>query len=266
MKSDEQSDPVISLSNVTKVFNKKNSKIISIENITLNVFESEFCVLIGPSGCGKSTMLNMISGLDFPKSGNIKFYGETVSGANTAVGYMTQNDALLPWKDTWHNIALPLTLKIRKCTKDIIADRVSKFINLVGLRGFEKHYPHQLSGGMRRRVALARILICDPKVLLMDEPFGALDAQLKRLMQKELLRLWTENKKTVIFVTHDIDEAITLGDRVLVMSPRPGKILRDQKIDIPRPRDVFRVRFHARFAELYQGLLECLGESEVDIG
>jgi len=231
--------------------------VTALDGVTLSVAPQDFVALVGPSGCGKSTVLNLIAGLLAPTAGTVTYGGRPVTGVNTRVGYMTQKDTLLPWRTTRGNVAIAFELGARKRC-DNVAERIQRYITMVGLEGFEHHYPSQLSGGMRKRVLLARTLIYEPETILMDEPFGALDAQLKLVMQGELLRIWGETRNTVVFVTHDLGEAITLADRVMIFTGRPGRIKAVQEIDIPRPRDVFSVRFSPRYAELYEMLWETL--------
>jgi NitT/TauT family transport system ATP-binding protein len=222
------------------------------------VQRKEFVALVGPSGCGKSTILNMIAGLLRPTEGQLSYDDQPVNDLNLRVGYMTQKDTLLPWRTVKDNIGAPLELAAHRTSKSDRAGKIDQMIELVGLKGFEKHYPGELSGGMRRRVALARMLIYDPETLLMDEPFGALDAQLKLVMHDEIQRIVGIGQKTVLFVTHDLGEAIALADRVVVFSSRPGRIKMVRSIDLPRPRDVFRIRFAPRFTELHEELWDQL--------
>ncbi len=261
------SEPLIELADVKHVFAARGaaSGTTALENISFAVAPREFVALVGPSGCGKSTILNMISGLLRPSFGRIAYAGAPVDAINSRVGYMTQKDTLLPWRTTRDNIGIAFELASRRGRKRQgvnVAALISEQIKLVGLEGFENHFPAQLSGGMRKRVLLARTLIYEPETLLMDEPFGALDAQLKLVMQSELLRIWAATRNTVIFVTHDLGEAIALADRVLIFSGRPGRIKAVQEIDLPRPRDVFSIRFTPRYAELYENLWGLL-QSEV---
>jgi NitT/TauT family transport system ATP-binding protein len=223
---------------------------------TLQVRTGEFLVIIGPSGCGKSTLLNMVAGSLKPSSGNVTYAGEAVSAANTDVGYITQKNYCLPWRTVEANIRLPL--EFRKMQRLEMDQRVARAVRQVGMTGFEKAYPRQLSGGMLQRVMIARTLAYEPRAYLMDEPFGSLDAQLRLKMHAEILKLWEDTGATFVFVTHDLQEAITLGDRVVVMSRRPGipKLIVD--IDLPRPRDVVSVQaepaYGAYFKQLWQAL------------
>lgn len=220
-----------------------------LEHLDLGVAPGEFVALLGPSGCGKSTLLNLAGGLLRPTSGRVVYAGEPVTRVNTRVGYVTQRDNLLPWRTVRDNVGLPLEIRSRLSSSERRA-AVTGIVRKMGLGEFEDFYPGQLSGGMRKRVTLARTLIYDPETLLMDEPFGALDAQLKLILQDELSRLWEASRKTILFVTHDFAEAVTLADRVVVFSARPARIKAVQLIDLPRPRDTFRVRFAERFREL----------------
>jgi NitT/TauT family transport system ATP-binding protein len=244
----------IELRNVAKTFHVRGRTVEALAPIDVTVRQQEFVALVGPSGCGKSTALNLIAGLLQPTQGAVRYDGAPVAGSNLHVGYMTQKDTLLPWRTAAANIGVALELQRRAVPKSELQDRVKQMIELVGLKGFENHYPAELSGGMRKRVALARTLIYEPETLLMDEPFGALDAQLKLLMQDQLQQLVQQRRMTVVFVTHDLGEAIALADRVLVFSARPGRIRATRDIEIPRPRDVFRMRFTESFGKLHEAL------------
>jgi NitT/TauT family transport system ATP-binding protein len=249
---------LLSLEGVSKAFERDSNAIMALAPTDLSVEREEFVALVGPSGCGKSTILNMVAGLLRPSEGRLTYDGRPVDDLNLRVGYMTQRDTLLPWRNAADNIGSPLELSAHRTSKSERDDKVRRMIELVGLKGFEKHYPGELSGGMRRRVALARMLIYDPETLLMDEPFGALDAQLKLVMHDEIQRIVGLGRKTVLFVTHDLAEAIALADRVVVFSGRPGRIKTVRAIDLPRPRDVFRIRFAPRFTELHEELWDHL--------
>jgi NitT/TauT family transport system ATP-binding protein len=200
----------------------------------------------------------MIAGLQIPTSGSIRYQGDDLRGVNTKVGYITQHDSIFPWRTVEANVQL--ALEIKKVPKADRNDAVRDMIDLVGLEGFEKSYPSQLSGGMRKRVGLARTLIYNPEALLLDEPFGALDAQLTLTLQDELLRIWDKTHTTMVFVTHDLGEAIALSNKVIVFTGRPGKIKLIREIDIPRPRDVFRIRFSNKFGDLYEEIWGSLKE------
>ena len=246
------STPAVELRGVGKTFVSRQASIDVLSGLNLSLGDGEFVAIVGPSGSGKSTMLNLLAGLDHPSAGAVMCQGRRIQGVNTDSGYRSQHDCLLPWRTVEDNIAVPL--EIRGLERSQRIARVGSMIAQVGLEGFEKHYPSQLSGGMRKRAMLARTLIYDPPILLMDEPFGPLDAQLKLTMQAELLKLWSARRKTVVFITHDIVEAITLADRVVVLSARPSRIKLDELIMIPRPREVHEVRFHPCFEEHYRRL------------
>jgi NitT/TauT family transport system ATP-binding protein len=244
----------IRLSGVGKAFVTREREVRALQPVDLAVRDNGFVALVGPSGCGKSTILNLVAGLLQPSEGAVFYDGAPVTGLNRRVGYMTQKDTLLPWRSAADNVRVALELKCRGVSRREADARVAQMIELVGLGGFERHFPAELSGGMRKRVALARTLIYQPETLLMDEPFGALDAQLKLLMLDQLQTLTQSRRMTVLFVTHDLGEAITLADRVVVFSARPGRIRAIRDIGLPRPRDVFRIRFTEEFAHLHEAL------------
>lgn len=246
----------IAVEAVEKRYVARGHEILALDAVHLNVTSGEFVAFVGPSGCGKSTLLNMMAGIFPPTAGRIVQDGRVVEGINQAVGYMTQADSVLPWRTVAENVDLPL--RFRGMASDQRRSRVAAMISRVGLSGFENSFPAELSGGMRKRVALAQLLVYEPATLLMDEPFGALDAQLKLLMQAELLTIWEAGRQTVVFVTHDLSEAITLASRVVVFSGRPGRIKAIEAIDIPYPRDPFRVRFEQKFEAAYARLWEQL--------
>jgi NitT/TauT family transport system ATP-binding protein len=221
---------VVSIADVTKSFGTGSQRVVALDGVTLDVERGDFVCLLGASGCGKSTLLNLIAGLDKPTSGRVDVRAERT-------GLMFQEAALFPWLDVTGNVMFGLKLKPGLKNKERL--EVAKFfLQLVGLEKFSAAHVHELSGGMKQRVALARVLAFDPKVLLMDEPFGALDAQTRETMQEEVIRLWERTRKTIVFVTHDIEEAVFLGDRVVVLTARPGRIREEVKIDLPRPRDL----------------------------
>jgi NitT/TauT family transport system ATP-binding protein len=233
----------------------RGEKITAIKNFDMAVYENEFVSLVGPSGCGKSTMLMMAAGLDYPTQGTIWVNDKPVTGAGVDRGMVFQSYTLYPWLNVFENIRF--ALKKRRFSSSEQARLVQEQIELVGLQGFEKAYPAQLSGGMRQRVAIARALVYKPEVLLMDEPFGALDAQTRMQMQDLLLQVWESHRTTVLFVTHDVNEAILLSDRVLVMTARPGTLKSELMIDIPRPRRT-EVENTPRFIELRRMLLDLI--------
>jgi NitT/TauT family transport system ATP-binding protein len=244
----------IGFAGVGKRFSVRGKEVRALQPVDLQVRPEEFVALVGPSGCGKSTLLNMVAGLFPPSEGSLTYDGQPVQGLNFRVGYITQKDTLLPWRTAAENIGVALELRCRSVPRAERNERIAAMVDLVGLRGFESHYPGELSGGMRKRVALARTLIYEPETLLMDEPFGALDAQLKLIMQDQLQRITQYRKMTVLFVTHDLPEAIAVADRVVVFSGRPGRIRAVRDVPLPRPRDVFRIRFAESFSRLHEDL------------
>lgn len=240
---------MIEIHGLVKKFRKGDQLVHALDGIDLGIARREIVAVIGPSGCGKSTLLNMIAGLYPPTSGRVVYAGRAVDDVNTNVAYMTQKDNLLPWRTVRDNVAFPLELVgVGKAERN---RRAAEVIQTVGLGGFEDRYSSELSGGMRKRACLARMLLCGTETLLLDEPFAALDAQLKLAMHDLLMRLTHENQQTVILVTHDLFEAVTLADRVIVCTRRPATVALEQRIDLPRPRDVLNVRFTDRFKELY---------------
>ncbi len=244
----------ISIENLTKVFRLDNSDLLVLKNLHLDVRDGEFLGIVGPSGCGKTTLLNIIAGLEKPTQGVVKINGKDIEGPGLDRGMLFQGYALLPWRTVIKNIELGLEIRgIDKKEREIIA---RYYIELVGLEGFEEMYPHDLSGGMMQRVALARALSNDPDVLLMDEPFASVDALTGENLQNELLRIWNKTKKTIVYVTHNIDEAIYLSDRVAVMSSRPARIKRIIEIEFPRPRD--EVKTSPKFPEIRQEIWNLL--------
>jgi NitT/TauT family transport system ATP-binding protein len=253
-----RSNNTIELAGVTKRFvTPAGSSYTALREVTLTVGPGQFCAVVGPTGCGKSTTLTMVAGLDRPSAGTVRVGGRLVDGITGGTSFMFQADALLPWKTVLGNVAMgPLFHGVPR--KAALAE-ARDWLRVVGLSGFEDHHPHQLSGGMRKRVALAAALINEPSVLLMDEPFGALDVQTKAIMSNELLALWDQSRPSVIFVTHDLEEAIALADRVVVLTAGPGTVKAVYDIDLPRPRGpVQEIRFGQRFGELHQQVWESL--------
>jgi len=246
----------ITVRGARKSYVARGREVVALDGVDLDIAKGEFVAFVGPSGCGKSTLMNMIAGILPLSGGEIVHNGKRVDGINRAVGYMTQQDAVLPWRTVAENVALPL--RFHGVSGAARTARVAAMLEQVGLTGFEGAYPSELSGGMRKRVALAQLLAYEPDTLLMDEPFGALDAQLKLLMQEQLLRIWHERRQTVVFVTHDLAEAVTLAHRVIVFSGRPGRIKAIEHIDLPENRDVFRVRFLPEFEAAYTRLWDAL--------
>lgn len=245
----------VQLDSVYKAFvprGRASNPLLALEDVSFTVAEGQFISLLGPSGCGKSTVLNLLAGLSKPSSGRVVHEGKPVRGINTAIGYITQDDNLLPWRSMLSNVEFGMEL--RGMGKAERRERAREFIHLVGLDGFETHYPHELSGGMRKRASIVRTLAYESRVVLMDEPFGPLDAQTRVILQDELLKLWERAKPSVLFVTHDLVEAIALSDRILTFTGRPGRIKREYEVKLPRPRDVYHIHEMDGFRELYDAL------------
>jgi NitT/TauT family transport system ATP-binding protein len=257
-------DPVsalgVQLAAVTKRFvNPKGTAFTALHDVNLTVEPGEFCAIVGPTGCGKSTTLTMVAGLDRPTAGQVSVGGHPVAGIAPGTSFMFQTDALLPWKNVLGNVAMGPVF--RGVSKGQAQRDARDWLRRVGLAGFENHYPHQLSGGMRKRVSLAAALINEPSILLMDEPFGALDVQTKAIMSNELLSLWEQARPSVMFVTHDLEEAIALADKVVVITAGPGTVKGVYAVDLPRPRGaVQEIRFEPRFLELHRQIWESLRE------
>jgi NitT/TauT family transport system ATP-binding protein len=250
-------DAAIDVRDLTKWYFREHSRVIAIDKINFTVRPGEFVSLVGPSGCGKSTILQCIAGLDSAQRGAVYRHGTKAAGPSDRIGYMTQKDNLFPWLDVVSNIAFPL--RVRRMGRVKRQEIALEWVERVGLKGFEKHYPHELSGGMAKRAALARVLASSPETILMDEPFGNVDALLRLQLQNELLRIWEQDRRSVLFVTHDLEEAIALSDRVVVLSPRPGRLASIVDIDLPRPRDVSRSRFDPAFRKVHEQLYEATG-------
>ncbi len=242
-------DPIIHLANVTKTYRSKGKTVVALRNVTLPVEQGSFTTIIGPSGCGKSTLLKIIAGISLPYEGRLNYKGREIDSINADLGFVTQDSNLFPWLTLSENVEL--ALKIRGVVKSERARAAQKFIDTMQLTGFEAHYPFELSGGMQKRGSIIRTLIYDPDVILMDEPFGPLDAQTRLVLQDELLRIWDANKKTILFVTHDLTEAIALSDRVVLFTGRPGTVKRIFDVPLPRPRNVFEIHNEKGFTELY---------------
>jgi NitT/TauT family transport system ATP-binding protein len=259
-RSAGREDAGIELSNVTKRFvTPAGSAFTALRDVNLTVEPGQFCAVVGPTGCGKSTTLTLVAGLERPSAGAVRVGGRPVSGITHGTSFMFQSDALLPWKTVIANVAMgPMFRHVPR--KTALTD-AREWLRVVGLSGFENHHPHQLSGGMRKRVSLAAALINEPSILLMDEPFGALDVQTRAIMSNELLTLWDRSRPSVIFVTHDLEEAIALADRVVVMTAGPGTVKAVYDIDLPRPRGaVQEIRFEPRFLELHHQIWDSLRE------
>lgn len=229
----------------------------AVEKAHLSVAQGEFVAIVGPTGCGKSTLLNVAAGLLKPAAGSVKIFDRPLAGLNRDAGYLFQADALFPWKTALDNVAIGLEIKGTPRAEAL--PRAQKWLTSVGLGAFAGRYPHMLSGGQRKRVALAQVLIRDPKILLMDEPFGPLDAQTRQVMGNLLLDLWNADRKAVLFVTHDLEEAIALADRVVIMSAGPSsRIIGDWRVSLPRPRDIFEVRLDREFHALHREIWSVL--------
>lgn len=245
--------PALSLENISCTFvsrDDRSQRYTALKDTTLVVGAGEFVSVVGPTGCGKSTLLNVAAGLLQPSSGTVKVLGEPLSAINSHAGYLFQAEALMPWRNALDNVIAGL--EFRGVARGQAIERGNDWLQRVGLSGFGGRYPHQLSGGMRKRVSLAQTLILDPQILLMDEPFSALDVQTRQLMENELLELWSADRKSVVFITHDLEEAISLSDRVVVLSAGPDTHpIGEYKIDLERPRDVAEIRLTPRFIELH---------------
>ncbi len=250
----------IELRGVTKRFiTPSGSVFTAIRDVDLVIEPGEFCAIVGPTGCGKSTTLSLVSGLDRPSAGTVRVGEQVVDGIAGGMSFMFQSDALLPWKTVLGNVELGPTF--RGLPKARARELARDWLRRVGLAGFEDHHPHQLSGGMRKRVAMAAALINEPQILLMDEPFGALDVQTKAIMQTELLGLWEQLRPSVLFITHDLDEAVALADRVVVMTSAPGSVKAIYDVDLPRPRGAVQdLRYEPRFLEIQHQIWESLRE------
>jgi NitT/TauT family transport system ATP-binding protein len=240
---------------ISKVYATGKVRVEALKSVDLSVGAGEFVSVVGPTGCGKSTLLNVAAGLLAPSSGTVEVFGEKLAGINRRAGYMFQADSLMPWRTALGNVAAGLDFRG-------VADapaQAQEWLRRVGLGAFADRYPHQLSGGMRKRVSLAQTLVLDPDIILMDEPFSSLDAQTRQHMENELLALWAEKRKAVLFITHDLDEAIALSDRVVCLSAGPGsRPIGEFAIDLPRPRDVAEVRATPRFVELHRAIWDVL--------
>jgi NitT/TauT family transport system ATP-binding protein len=252
--------PALALEDVTVTFvSQDGGRYTAVRDTTLRVAPGEFVSVVGPTGCGKSTLLNVAVGLLQPSTGATRVFGEALQGLNRKAGYLFQTEALMPWRTALQNVTAGL--EFRGTDPAEAEKRGLAWLQRVGLGGFGGRYPHQLSGGMRKRVALAQTLILDPEIVLMDEPFSALDIQTRQLMENELLEIWSANRKSVVFITHDLEEAISLSDRVIVMSAGPeSHPIGEFPIDLPRPRDVAEIRLTPRFIELHTRIWHAMKE------
>ncbi|WP_407542373.1 ABC transporter ATP-binding protein (plasmid) [Deinococcus radiomollis] len=253
--------PAIELLNVTRSFVTPDGQLLTaIRDFTMNVGRGEFVAVVGPTGCGKSTTLSLITGLAQPTSGEVRLFGSPVSGIDPRIGFVFQQDAVFPWRSVIDNVSAGP--RFRGLPRTQAMDLAQDWVKRVGLSGFERHYPHQLSGGMRKRVALAQTFINGPEILLMDEPFSALDVQTRIFMQDELLQLWETSGASVVFVTHDLEEAIGLADRVIVLTSGPATVKASYQVPLPRPRVLSELRFDPQFVEISKTIWEDL-RSEV---
>lgn len=244
---------VIEVERVSKTFETpRQGKVVALEDITIDVSYGEFVTVVGPSGCGKSTLLKMIAGLTPLSAGKILYQGEEVRGLNTKVGYVPQESKLFPWLTLEENVAFGLDA--RRFSKAERENRIRHFVRLAGLEGFENHYPSQLSGGMSKRASIIRALVYEPAVILMDEPFGPLDAQTRMILQDELLKIWEQKRQTIVFVTHDLVEAVALADRVAIITHRPGTIKDIINVPMDRPRNIFEIHRQKGFDEAHARL------------
>jgi NitT/TauT family transport system ATP-binding protein len=243
----------VALTDVVVSFRVAVGTYTAVDRATLSIGDGEFVAIVGPTGCGKSTLLNIAAGLLAPAAGRVNVFGSPLTGLNRQAGYLFQSDALFPWKTAIENVAIGL--ETADTPRDEARTRAQDWLTRVGLGGFADRYPHMLSGGQRKRVGLAQVLIRDPKILLMDEPFGPLDAQTRQIMGNLLLDLWTADRKAVLFVTHDLEEAIALSDRVVIMSAGPAaRIIGDWRIPLARPRDISEVKLDPAFHELHRDI------------
>lgn len=245
--------PALALENISCTFisrDDRSQRYTALKDTTLVAQEGEFVCVVGPTGCGKSTLLNVAAGLLLPSSGLVKIFGNQLIGINNHAGYLFQAEALMPWRSALDNVIVGL--EFRGVARAEAVERGNDWLKRVGLTGFGGRYPHQLSGGMRKRVSLAQTFILNPQILLMDEPFSALDVQTRQLMENELLELWSAERKSVVFITHDLEEAISLSDRVVLLSAGPeSHPIGEFEIDLPRPRDVAEIRLTPHFIELH---------------
>jgi NitT/TauT family transport system ATP-binding protein len=239
---------------------KLDREVVALDNVSVSVADGEFVAIVGPSGCGKTTLLNIVAGLLPYEEGVVAIAGKKVAGPGIDRAVVFQHSSLLPWRSIAGNVRYGMELQ-RRFDKATMTERTERFIKMVGLAGFEKHFPSELSGGMQQRVNLARALAADPEVLLMDEPFAALDAQTREYMQTELLKIWSAARKTVVFITHQIDEAVYLADRVVVMSPRPGRIKEIFRVPFGRPRDISLKR-DPKFLEIEDAIWRLVEEND----
>ena len=255
---EDNRDSVIRFENVSKTFFTKGKEVCAFHDINLEINRNEFTTIIGPSGCGKTTLLKLCAGLLYPSRGRVIYKGQPVSSINTDVGFVTQDSNLFPWLTLMENIEFPLV--IRGVSKKERQKKAAEYLATYGLEGFESHYPHELSGGMQKRGSIIRTMIYGPDVILMDEPFGPLDAQTRLNLQQELSHIWSKERKTILFVTHDLVEAIALSDTVVLLTPRPATIKETFPITLSRPRNVYQIHIQEGFADIYQKIWDQIGE------
>jgi NitT/TauT family transport system ATP-binding protein len=260
--ADASAPPSVALTDVSVAFRLADATTyVAVRNASLAVAAHEFVAIVGPTGCGKSTLLNVAAGLLAPAAGQVEIFGAALAGLNRTAGYLFQSDALFPWKTAIENVAIGLEIAGTRGAE--ARARAQQWLTQVGLGGFAGRYPHMLSGGQRKRVGLAQVLIRDPRILLMDEPFGPLDAQTRQIMGNLLLELWSADRKAVLFVTHDLEEAIALADRVVIMSAGPASsIIGDWRVPLPRPRDISEIKLEKAFQDLHREIWAVL-KSEV---
>ena len=249
----------ISLKGVNKIYKSKRGDVQALKDLDLDIEDGEFLVIVGASGCGKTTLLNLVAGFDNATTGEVQLDGEAITGITPKCGMIFQQYALFPWKTVQENVEFGL--KMKRVSKADRKETGKKFIDLVGLKGFEKSYPHQLSGGMKQRVSIARSLANDPKVMLLDEPFAALDAMTRQVLQEQLVRIYEKHRKTILFITHSIDEALLLSSRIVVMTARPGRIAQEIMNDLPHPRNA-DVQLSERYMQLKRTIWDSV-QSEV---
>jgi len=249
-------EEIIKIEGLKKTFKNKNTTLVALEDINLSVIDGEFLCIVGPSGCGKTTLLRILAGLEKQTEGKIYINSKRRTGLITSMVF--QGESLFPWMSVLENVEYGLKLKGVEPKER--RQKAMEFLDKMGLTKFAKYYPHQISGGMKQRVNVARAFVSDPEILLMDEPFGALDEQNRLILQQELLKIWEGSEKTTIFITHSIDEALFLGDRIVVMTAHPGRIKAVLKVDIERPREILKLRTFSRYNELYRNIWELLEE------
>jgi NitT/TauT family transport system ATP-binding protein len=257
------STPAIRFRDVRLIFGGADQDVVALDHVSFDVSPGKITTVVGPSGCGKTTLLRLAAGLLTPSAGSVQYNGVPVTDLNTKVGYVTQDSNLFPWLTALGNVEFPLA--IRGVPPKERREKSMHWLHLVGLEGFGRHYPSQLSGGMQKRVSIVRTLIYEPSVVLLDEPFGALDAQTRMVLHHELLELWREKKSTMLFITHDLVEAITLSDEIVIMTRRPGRVKEIYEVPLARPRNVFEIYLDPKFDEAYSTLWKHF-KSEINLG